>query len=142
MSRLKDTGRTIGEIGGVLAGLALIVFVVVLDVGLLVRAYERSASSTLTAMLAAAAAAVVTVLAVVLGRAARKHRRLLGRLAIAWAVMFVIAVLWTHPRHRDELLTPLEAGVVTYAVLIVTGALGFLPIVALRLGRPGRRQRA
>jgi drug/metabolite transporter (DMT)-like permease len=128
--------------GGLVLGLALVAFAIVLDVGLLVRAYERSASSTLTALLVAAAAAAVTVIALVLSRRARTHRRVLGWLGIAWAVTFVVAVLWTHPRHRDELLTPLEAGVTAYAVLIVTGALGFLPIVAIRLGRPRPRQRA
>jgi hypothetical protein len=140
VTRFRHTFRTIGEIGGLVVGLALIVFVIVLDVGLLARAYERSASSTLAAMLVAAAGAVLTVLAVVLYRARREHRRVLGRLGVAWAVTFVVAVLWTHPRARDELLTPLEAGVVTYVVLVVTGALGFLPIAAVRLGRSGPRQ--
>jgi hypothetical protein len=140
VSRFNHTARAIGEIGGLLVGLALIVFVIVLDVGLLVRAYERSASSTLAPMLVAATATGLTVLAVVGYRRRPEHRGVLGRLGVAWAVTFVVAVLWTHPRHRDELLTPFEAGVVTYAVLIVVGALAFLPIAVLRLGRAGSRR--
>ena len=123
-------------------GVALVVFLVVADSRFVARVYERSESSTLPAVLAGAAAAIGTVLGVVwykrrLERLGGGVRRLLGRAAIAWSVLFVIAFLWTHPMSRDtDLAVPLHAGVVTYLLLVVVAAVAVAPIAVLRLARP------
>jgi MFS family permease len=129
-------------VGTPIAGAAIVAFLVVDDVRFVVRVYARSETSTLAAVIAAAAALVGTVLGVVWfkrreDRVGRAARRLLGRLAIAWCVLFVIAFVWTHPRNRDEHLDrPVHAGVATYVVLVVVGAVAFFPYAAFRLSRP------
>jgi len=136
----------VGLVGTALAGAAIVVLLVVYDVRFVVRVYERSQASTLVAVIAAATALIATVLGVVwfrrreddLGRTAR---RVLGLLAVAWSVVFVIAVIWTHPRHRDEHLGhPVHAGIVTYVVLVVVGAAACLPYAAFRLSRRQARR--
>jgi peptidoglycan biosynthesis protein MviN/MurJ (putative lipid II flippase) len=129
-------------VGTLLVGAAIVVLMVVYDVRFVLRAYERSETPTLAAVIAAAAALVGTVLAVVWfkrseDRIGRTARRVLGRLAIAWSILFLIASLWTHPMHRDEHLgSPVHAGVVTYVVLVVLGAVAFFPYAMFRLSRP------
>ena len=125
-----------------LVGVAMVVFLVVADSRFVARVYERSEPSTLPAVLAGAGAAIGTVLGVVwyrrrLDRLGVSVRRLLGRAAIAWCVLFVIAFVWTHPKSRDaDLAAPLHAGVVTYLLLIVVAAIAFAPVAVLRLARP------
>ena len=129
-------------VGTALVGAALVVLAVVYDVRFVLRVYERSETSTLLAVIAAAAALVATVFGIVWFRRREDHlgrtaRRLLGLLAIAWSVLFVIAFFWTHPMHRDEHLgRPVHAGVVTYVVLVVVGAVALFPYAAFRLSRP------
>ena len=66
-----------------------------------------------------------------------KPRLLLGWAGIAWAALFVVAFVWTHPRHRDdESVTPLEVAVVTYCLIIVVVAVCLVPVALLRLSRP------
>jgi peptidoglycan biosynthesis protein MviN/MurJ (putative lipid II flippase) len=129
-------------VGTLLAGAAIVVLLVVYDVRFVLRIYERSETSTLVAVIAAAAALVGTVLAVVWfkrseDRVGRPARRMLGRLAIAWSVLFLIAFIWTHPMNRDAHLgRPVHAGVVAYVVLIVVAAVAFFPYAVFRLSRP------
>ena len=132
----------LGLIAGVVLGTALVVFVLVLDAELVVRAYERSESSTLPAVVIGAAAALGTVLAVVWYR---RHvdqlggtaRRVLGWIGIAWAASFVVAFVWTHPKGRDdELATSLEVGVICYVLVIVVAAVVVFPFAVSRLARP------
>jgi cytochrome bd-type quinol oxidase subunit 2 len=138
----------LGLIAGVVFGTALVVFVTVLDVGLVVRAYEGSESSTLPAVVIGAAAALATVCAVVwyrrrVDRLSGTARRVLGWAGIAWAASFVVAYLWTHPKGRDdELATPLEVGVICYVLVIVVAAVVVFPFAVRRLARPrGHRPR-
>ena len=146
---LRRTWRVLGRaraivalVGTLLAGAAIVVFVVVSDVRFVLRVYERSETSTLVAVIVAAAALVGTVLGVVWfkrreDRVGRTARRVLGRLAIAWSILFVIAFFWTHPRNRDEHLgRPVHAGVVTYVVLVVVGAVAFFPYAVFGRSRP------
>ena len=130
----------------VLGGVALVAFLIVADSQFIARVSERSGSSTLPAVLAGAAGALGTVAGVVwyrrrLDRLGVGVRRLLGRAAIAWSVLFVVAFYWTHSRSRDaELAGPLHAGVMTYVLLIVVAAAAFAPIAVLRLGAPRRHR--
>ena len=131
----------LGLIAGLVLGTALLVFVIVLDAGLVVRAYERSASSTLPALVVGAAAALATVLAVVwyrrrVDQLGGTARRVLGWVGIAWAVSLVVAFFWTHPRGRDdELATPVEVGVICYVLVIVVTAVVVFPFAVRRLSR-------
>jgi hypothetical protein len=134
-------------IGGVVFGIALFVFVVVIDTQFVGSALEHSESSALPAVVIGVAAALGTVLGVVwyrrrvddLGKTAR---RLLGSVGIAWAVAFVIAFFATHPRGRnDEDATALEAGIVSYLLGILIAAAAFLPIALLRFSRPHAHER-
>ncbi len=131
----------LGLIAGLVLGTALLVFVIVLDAGLVVRAYERSASSTLPALVVGAAAGLATVLAVVWYRTRVDQlggtaRRVLGWVGIAWAVSLVVAFFWTHPRGRDdELATPVEVGVICYVLVIVVTAVVVFPFAVRRLSR-------
>ena len=131
----------LGLIAGVVLGTALVVFVIVLDAGLVLRAYERSESSTLPAVVIGAAAALGTVLAVVcyrrrVDRLGGTARRVLGWVGIAWAVSFVVAFFWTHPKGRDdELATSLEVAVICYALVIVVTAVVVFPFAVRRLAR-------
>ena len=136
----------VGFIGGVVAGIAILAFVLVLDVSLVLRAYQRSESSSQRAVVIGAAAALATVLAVVwylrrVDRLGGTVRRTLGCVGIAWAVGFVIAFAWTHPVGRDdEFATLLETGVLSYLVFIlVVAVVGFLPVAVFRLTRTTHR---
>jgi len=132
----------IGLAASGVVGLALVAFLVVLDTSLVVRAYERSASSTLAAVVIATVAALGTVVAFAwfrrrVGDIGGSARRVLGWAGIAWAGLFVVAFVWTHPRHRDdEFTTPLEVAVVSYCLIIVITAVAILPVAVLRLARP------
>jgi hypothetical protein len=135
-------GAIVALVSALLVGAAIVVLLVIYDVRFILRVYERSETPTLAAVIAAAAALVGTVLGVVWfkrweDRVGRTARRLFGRLAIAWSILFLIAVIWTHPMNRDEHLgRPVHAGVVTYVVLVVVGAVAFLPYAMFRLSRP------
>jgi O-antigen/teichoic acid export membrane protein len=146
---MQRTWRVLGRlraivalVGTLLVGAAIVVLLVVYDLQFVFRVYERSELPTLVAVIAAAAALVGTVLGVVWfkrreDRVGRTARRVLGRLAIAWSVLFVIVFIWTHPRNRDEHLgRPVHAGVVAYVVLVVVGAVAFFPYAMFRLSRP------
>ena len=142
--RLFNDRPDIGIIGSAVFGLALFVFVVVLDARLIVRAYQRSEAA---AVVVGVGAALGSVLAVVwylrrVGHLGATTRRVLGWAGIAWAGiawagLFVVAFWWTHPMHRgDELGTRLGVAVLSYVLFIVVAALGFLPVAVLRLARP------
>jgi hypothetical protein len=139
---LSDLRSMLGLLAGVLLGTALVVFVMVLDAGLVVRAYERSESSTLPAVVTGAAAALGTVLAIVwyrrrVDQLGGTARRVLGRVGIAWAVSFVVAFFLTHPKGRDdELATPVEVAVICYVLVIVVAAVVVFPFAVRRLARP------
>jgi hypothetical protein len=139
--RLSDLRAMLGLIAGVVFGGALIVFVIVLDAGLVARTYERSATSTLPAVVVGASAALVTVFAFAWYRArvdqlGAASRRLLGRAGIVWGALFVVLFAWTHPRSRDdELATPLQVGVISYALVIVVAAMVVFPFAVRRLAR-------
>jgi hypothetical protein len=131
----------IGIIAGAVGCLVLVAVLVVFDVGLVVQAYERSSSSTMAAVVIGTATALGTVLAFAwyrsrVGRLGGTARRALGWAGIAWSGLFVIAFVWTHPRHRDELSTPLEVAVVSYCLVVVLVAVCLLPVVVLGLARP------
>jgi lysylphosphatidylglycerol synthetase-like protein (DUF2156 family) len=140
--RFFDERPLIGLVASGVVGLALVGIVVVADTSLVLRAYERSASSTLLAVVLGAGAALATVFAFAWyrSRVARVHgksRRLLGWAGIAWAALFVVGFVWTHPRHRDdEFATPLEVAVVTYSLIIIVVALCLLPVSIRMLARP------
>jgi drug/metabolite transporter (DMT)-like permease len=142
--RFFNDRTMIGFICAVVVGIALVVFLIVSDTTLVIRAYEQSDSSIRPALATGAAAALGSVLAVVWYRRRVGHlggtaRRMLGWVGIAWAASFVVAFVWTHPKGRDdELATPLEAGVVSYVlVIVVVAAAGFVPIAVFR---PARRK--
>jgi 4-amino-4-deoxy-L-arabinose transferase-like glycosyltransferase len=135
-------------IGGTVFGIALFVFVVVIDTQFVASALERSESFALPAVVIGVVAALGTVLGAIwyrrraadLGKVAR---RLLGFLGIAWAVAFVIAFVVTHPRGRnDEDATALEAGIVSYLLGILIAAAAFLPIALLRFSRPAAHKQS
>lgn len=135
----------VGFIVGVVVGIPLLAYVFVLDVRLVLRAYERSESS---AVFIGATAALASVLASVwylrrVDRLGGTARRTLGFVGIAWAVWFVIAFVWTHPVGRDdELATALETGVLSYILFIVVVAVvGFLPVSMFRHARSTHRPR-
>ena len=134
--RLGAVREFVALAGTGLVGVALFVFLVVADWQFVADVYERSGSSTLPAIVVGAAAAIGTLLGVVwyrrrLGRLGDRVRRALGRAAIAWCVLFVVAFVWTHPRSREaELAVPLHAGVVTYLLIIVVAAVAFFPIAS------------
>lgn len=140
--RVVEYRSLIGFIAGGVVGLALVVFVVVVDVTLLAQAYQRAASSTLPAVAIGTGAAFGTVLAFAwyrssVGRLGTTARRLLGWAGIAWAVSFLVALVWTHPRNRDDAsATPLEIAVVSYCLIIVVTAMCLFPIAVLKLARP------
>jgi hypothetical protein len=138
----------VGFIVGVLVGTAILAYVFVLDVGLVLRTYERSESSTLPAVVVGAAAGLASAFAAVWYLRRVNHlggtaRRMLGLVGIAWSVCFVIAFAWTHPLGRDdELATPLETAVISYLLFIVVVAVvGFLPVAVFRLARSTHRPR-
>jgi hypothetical protein len=55
---------------------------------------------------------------------------------IAWAALFVVGFVWTHPRHRDDdSTTSLEVALVTYSLIIVVVAVCLFPIAVFRLSR-------
>jgi cytochrome bd-type quinol oxidase subunit 2 len=114
----------------------------VADTSLVLQAHERSASSTLVAVVIRTGAALGTVLAFAwyrsrVDRLGSTARRILGWAGIAWAALFVVGFVWTHPRHRDDkLATSLEVAVVSYCLIIVVVAVCFLPVAVLRLSRP------
>jgi multisubunit Na+/H+ antiporter MnhB subunit len=132
----------IGLVAGAVVGLVLVAVLVVFDVDLVLQAYKRSASSTLAAVVIGAAAALATVVAFAwyrrrVGRLGGTARRLLGRAAIVWSGLFVVAFVWTHPRHRDdEFATPLEVAVVSYCLVIVVVAVCLVPVAVLIPARP------
>jgi hypothetical protein len=140
--RFFDERPLIGLIAGGAFGLALVVFVVVADTSLVLQAYERSASSTLVAVVIGTGAALGTVLAFAwyrsrVDRLGSTARRILGWAGIAWAALFVVGFVWTHPRHRDDkLATSLEVAVVSYCLIIVVVAVCLLPVAVLGLSRP------
>jgi hypothetical protein len=128
-------------VGGVF-GLALVVFVAVIDTELVVRAYNISPSSSLTAIVIGTAAAAATVAAFAwyrtrVRRLSPRSRRILGWAGIAWAAMFVAGFAWTHPRHRnDESFTsPLEVAVICYCLIIIVVAVCLVPFAILSLSR-------
>jgi hypothetical protein len=132
----------IGIITAAVGCLVLVAVLVVFDAGLVVQAYERSASSTVAAVVIGTAAALGTVLAFAwyrsrVGRLGGTARRALGWAGIVWSGLFVIAFVWTHPRHRDdEFATPLEVAVVSYCLVIVVVAVCLVPFAVLRPARP------
>jgi multisubunit Na+/H+ antiporter MnhB subunit len=142
---IRELFRTAREITWLvvvgIVGVAIFVFVVVLDAQLLVSALDRSGSSALWAVLAGAAAALSTVLVAVWFRAradqlGRTPRRLLGLAGIAWAVVFVVAFVISHPRGRDEeSATSFEVSVVSYVLVILLAAAAVLPIAVRKLAR-------
>ena len=140
--RFFDERPLIGLIAGGVFGIALVTFLVVADTSLVAQTYEQSASSTVVAVVLGAGAAFGTVLVFAwsrsrLERFRGKPRLLLGWAGIAWAALFVVAFVWTHPRHRDdESVTPLEVAVVTYCLIIVVVAVCLVPVALLRLSRP------
>jgi len=105
-------------------------------------AYERSEASTLLAVVAGTAAVVGTVIGVVwyrrrVDQLGDTARRALGWFGIAWSVLFVVAFLGTHAGGRDDNdAGPLQAGVVTYLLLIIVAAVALFPILVVRHGRP------
>ena len=67
------------------------------------------------------------------------NRRVLGRAGIVWSALFVVAFVWTHPKHRDdEFATPLEVAIVSYCLIIVVTAVCLLPVAVLGLARPAK----
>jgi hypothetical protein len=136
----------LGLIAGLVLGTALMVYVLVLDVGLVVRSYQRSATSTLPAVVIGGFAALVTVLAFAWYRAQAPHvggtaRRMVGRAGIVWGALFVVLFVWTHPRGRDdELATSLQLGVISYAFVVVAAAMIVSPFAVRRLARPRTHQ--
>ena len=140
--RFFDERPLIGLIAGGVFGLALVAFLVVADTSLVVQAHQRSALSTVVAVVLGAGAALATVLVFAWSRSRLEHlrgkpRRMLGWAGIAWAALFVVAFVWTHPRHRDdESATPLEVAVVTYCLIIVVVAVCLVPVALLKLSRP------
>jgi cobalamin synthase len=97
-------------IGGTVFGVALFVFVLVIDTQFVASALERSRSSALLAVVIGVVAALGTVLGVVWYRSrvddlSKMARRVLGFVGIAWAVGFVLAFIVTHPRGRDDVRT-------------------------------------
>ena len=140
--RFFDERPLIGLIAGGVFGLALVAFLVVADTSLVAQTYERSASSTVAAVVIGAGAALGTVLVFAWSRTnverlRGKPRRILGWAGIAWAALFVVAFVWTHPRHRDdEYATSLEVAVVTYCLIIVVVAVCLVPVALLKLSRP------
>jgi hypothetical protein len=142
--RFFDERPLIGLISAAVFGLALVVFMVVADTNLVVRAYDRSASSTLWAAVLGAGAALGTVLAFAwyrgrVGNLGTTARRVLGWTGIAWAALFVVGFMWTHPKHRDdESATPLEVAVVTYSVIVVVVAVCLVPIALRISSRPSK----
>jgi MFS family permease len=139
--RFFDERPLIGLIAGGVFGLALVVFVVVVDTSLVLQAYQQSAESTLAAVVIGAGAALGTVLAFAwyrsrVDRLDRTARRILGWAGIAWAVLFVVGFVWTHPRHRDDSsTTSLEIAVVTYSLVIVVVAVCLFPVAVISLSR-------
>ncbi|HEU0212885.1 MAG TPA: hypothetical protein VFR13_02285 [Jiangellaceae bacterium] len=136
----------IGIVAGAVGCLVLVAVLVVFDAGLVVQAYERSASSTVAAVVIGAAAALGTVFAFAWYRdrvrsLGHTNRRVLGWAGIAWSGLFVIAFVWTHPRHRDdEFTTPLEVAVVSYCLIVVVAAVCLLPVAVLGLARPAKHR--
>jgi peptidoglycan/LPS O-acetylase OafA/YrhL len=137
-----DRVREILWLTGVgVVGIALFGFLVVVDTGLVVNALERSGSSTLAAVVIGTAAALGTVLAAVWYRRRVDHlggagRRVLGSAGIAWGALFVLAFFLTHPKGRDdEDAGALEVAVVSYVLVILLAAVGFLPLAVRRLTR-------
>ena len=132
----------IGLIAGAVGCLVLVAVLVAFDVGLVLQAYERSASSTVAAVVIGTAAALGTVLAFAwyrsgVGRLGGTARRVLGWAGITWSGLFVIAFVWTHPRHRDDAFsTALEVAVVSYCLIVVVVAICLVPFAVLRLARP------
>jgi flagellar biogenesis protein FliO len=128
-------------VAGAVFGIALFVFIVVLDTRLIVSGFERSEPWALPAVLIGVAAALATVLvAIWFSRRAnelgRFPRRVMGMAGIAWAVVFVILFVVTHPRGRDEdAASSLEVGAVSYVLAIVVAAVAFLPVAIMRFGR-------
>lgn len=140
--RFFDERPVIGFVVSGIVGLALVVFLVVLDTSLVVQAFERSASSTLAAVVIAVAAALGTVLAFAwyrrhVGDLGATARRVLGWAGIAWGALFVVGFVWTHPMHRDDqFTTTLEVAVVSYCLIIVLVAICLVPFAVLSLARP------
>ena len=74
-----------------------------------------------------------------LGHLRGKLRRILGWAGIAWSALFLVAFVWTHPRHRDDdFATPLEVAAVTYCVIIIVVAVCLVPVALVNLSRPER----
>jgi hypothetical protein len=140
--RFFDERPVIGFVVTGIVGLALVVFLVVVDTSLVVQAYERSASSTVAAVVIGVAAALGTVLAFAwyrrhVGDLGATARRVLGWAGIAWGALFVVGFVWTHPMHRDDQsTTPLEVAVVCYCLVIVVVAICSVPVAVLMLARP------
>jgi hypothetical protein len=143
LGRARETALLIG---GTVFGIALFVFVLVIDTQFVASALERSRSSALLAVVIGVVAALGTVLGVVWYRSrvddlSKMARRVLGFVGIAWAVGFVLAFIVTHPRGRnDDEATTLEAGIVSYLLGILIAAAAFLPIALLRLSRPAAHE--
>lgn len=138
MRRFFNERPDIEIISSAVFGIALFTFVVVLDASLIVRAYQRSEAA---AVVIGVGAALGTVLAVVWYRRRVSHlgaatRRVLGWAGIAWAGLFVVGFWWTHPMHRNEDLGTMGVAVLSYILIIVVAALGFLPIAVRGLARP------
>jgi hypothetical protein len=129
-------------VGSLVGGAAIFVFVVVLDSQVVLDVYERSESGTALLVIAGAAAAVGTVLGFVWYRKRAdgldgRVRRLLGRAAIAWSVLFIVAFAATHYRSRDaDEVGPLQAAVITYLLLIIVAGVVYSPIALVRQARP------
>jgi MFS family permease len=142
--RYFDERPLIGLVAGGVFGLALVVFLVIVDTSLVVQAYERSASSTVVAVALGAGAALGTVLVFAWFRSRLEHlrgklRRVLGWAGIAWSALFLVAFVWTHPRHRDDdFAPPLEVAAVTYCVIIIVVAVCLVPVALVSLSRPER----
>jgi cytochrome bd-type quinol oxidase subunit 2 len=140
--RFFDERPLIGLIGGAVIGLALVVFLIVIDTSLVVQAYERSAESTVVAVVIAVGAALATVFAFAwyrsrVGGLGTTARRILGWAGIAWSALFVVGFVWTHPRHRDDAsTTPLEVAVVSYCLIIIVVAVCLFPVAVFKLSRP------
>jgi hypothetical protein len=138
---LDRVRETTWLVAGTVFGIALFVFVVVLDTQLIASGFERSEPWALPAVLIGVAAALATVLiAIWFSRRAnelgRLPRRVMGMAGIAWAVVFVILFFLTHPTGRDEdAASSLEVGAVSYVLAIVVAAVAFLPVAIVRLGR-------
>jgi hypothetical protein len=144
--RLSDLRSMLGLIAGLVLGAALAVYVIVLDAGLVVRASERSATSTLPAVVIGGSAALVNVFGFAWYRARKPHigptaSRMLGRAGIVWGALFVVLFVWTHPRGRDdELATSLQVGVIGYVLVVVVAAVVVFPFAVRTLARPRTHQ--